>query len=192
MTEPRVAPYGSWKSPITSDLIVAGTVRLGRVTLDDNDVYWLEGRPTERGRSVLVRQRADGTREDVTPAPFNVRTRVHEYGGGEYLVDGGEVFFVNFADQRVYAVRDGQARFFPRASREKVTGRNRSRLRRSCRCATPTSRWTAAATAWCASGRIMFSSVTKRSIPSSACRQAAMRPAAACSWQATTSTRHPG
>jgi len=108
MTEPRVAPYGSWKSPITSDLIVAGTVRLGRVTLDDNDVYWLEGRPTERGRSVLVRQRADGTREDVTPAPFNVRTRVHEYGGGEYLVDGGEVFFVNFADQRVYTVRDGQ------------------------------------------------------------------------------------
>lgn len=109
MTEPRVAPYGSWKSPITSDLIVAGSVRLGQVALDGSDVYWLEGRPAERGRSVLVRQRADGTREDVTPAPFNVRTRVHEYGGGEYLVDRGEVFFVNFADQRVYAVRDGGA-----------------------------------------------------------------------------------
>jgi hypothetical protein len=108
MTEPRVAPHGSWNSPITSDLIVAGSVRLGRVTLDGTDVYWLEGRPTERGRSVLVRQRADGTRTDVTPAPFNVRTRVHEYGGGEYLVDGGDVFFVNFADQRVYVVRDDQ------------------------------------------------------------------------------------
>ena len=108
MTEPRVAPYGSWRSPITSDLIVAGSVRLGRVTLDADDVYWLEGRPAERGRSVLVRQLSDCTRADVTPAPFNVRTRVHEYGGGEYLVDRGEVFFVNFADQRVYTVRDGQ------------------------------------------------------------------------------------
>lgn len=110
MTEPRIAPYGSWKSPITADLIVQGTVGLGRVTLDGEDVYWLESRPTERGRVVLVRCAADGTTGDLTPAPFNVRTRVNEYGGGEYLVDRGDVFFVNFADQRVYTLRDGAPR----------------------------------------------------------------------------------
>jgi dipeptidyl aminopeptidase/acylaminoacyl peptidase len=79
------------------------------VALDGDDVYWLEGRPAEGGRNVLVRRRADGTIEDVTPSPFNVRTRVHEYGGGAYIVDDGTIWFSNFADQRVY-------RIAPRAS----------------------------------------------------------------------------
>ncbi|PSB31223.1 S9 family peptidase [Stenomitos frigidus] len=102
MVEPRTASYGSWKSPITSDLIVAGTIGLGGVRLDGEVVYWTELRPTEAGRNVIVRRTPDGKTTDITPAPFNVRTRVHEYGGGAYLVHQGTVYFSNFADQRLY------------------------------------------------------------------------------------------
>ena len=98
----QVAPYGSWKSPITPDLILAGTVRLGQIRLDGPDVYWAEGRPNEGGRIVLVHRTPDGRTADVTPAPLNARTRVHEYGGGEFTVDRGTIFFSNFADQRLY------------------------------------------------------------------------------------------
>ncbi|MCZ7571637.1 MAG: S9 family peptidase [Ardenticatenaceae bacterium] len=102
MAKPQVAPYGSWKSPITSDLIVAETVGLGQIVLDGRDVYWLELRPTEGGRIVIVRRTPDGQTTDVTPPPFNARTRVHEYGGGAFAVSEGTVFFSNFADQRLY------------------------------------------------------------------------------------------
>jgi len=104
MTEPQVAPYGSWKSPITSDLIVSETVRLGQVMLDldGEDVYWVEMRPAEGGRCIVVRRTPDGRTTDVTPSPFNVRTRVHEYGGGSFAVTDGAVYFSNFADQRLY------------------------------------------------------------------------------------------
>ena len=97
-----VSPYGSWKSPITSDLIVSGTVGLGQIAIDGDDIYWVEGRPSEAGRSVIVRRTPDGKITDVTPAPFNVRTRVHEYGGGSFAVAAGVVYFSHFADQRIY------------------------------------------------------------------------------------------
>ncbi|MEA5539291.1 S9 family peptidase [Limnoraphis robusta Tam1] len=102
MTDRTVAPYGSWTSPITADLIVAGTVGLGSVAWDGEDIYWLESRPSEAGRSVLVRLTPEGQQQDVTPPPYNVRTRVHEYGGGSYTVHQGVVYFSNFADQRLY------------------------------------------------------------------------------------------
>jgi dipeptidyl aminopeptidase/acylaminoacyl peptidase len=102
MTKSRIAPFGSWRSPITSDLIVSGTIGLGGVNFDGEDIYWLEGRPTEGGRTVLVRSTTDGTITDVTPTPFNVRTRVHEYGGGAYLIVNQTIYFSNFADQRLY------------------------------------------------------------------------------------------
>ena len=102
MSGPHVAPYGAWKSPITADLVAAASVGLGGISVDGDAVWWIEKRPAEQGRCVLVRCNAAGQIADVTPAPFNVRTRVHEYGGGEYLADGGLVFFVHFADQRVY------------------------------------------------------------------------------------------
>lgn len=102
MTTAQMAPYGSWKSPITSDLIVAGTIGLGGAVLDGADIYWSESRPTEGGRSVIVRRTPAGQVQDVTPAPLNVRTRVHEYGGGSYTVHQGVVYFANFADQRLY------------------------------------------------------------------------------------------
>ncbi|NET31788.1 MAG: S9 family peptidase [Cyanothece sp. SIO1E1] len=102
MIESQVSPYGSWKSPITSDLIVAGTIRLGQIALDGKDIYWSEMRPTEGGRNVIVRRMPDGTTIDITPASFNVRTRVHEYGGGAFTVTDQTIYFSNFADQRLY------------------------------------------------------------------------------------------
>jgi dipeptidyl aminopeptidase/acylaminoacyl peptidase len=103
------APYGSWKSPITSDLIVAGAVRLMEIVLDGEDRYWLESRPVEGGRYVIVRHSAEGRIADVTPTPFNARTRVHEYGGAPFAVSHGTVYFVNFADQRLYRQEVGGA-----------------------------------------------------------------------------------
>lgn len=102
MAQQNVTPYGSWKSPITSDLIVSESIGLGGVVYDRQDIYWLEGRPSEGGRYVLVRRTPQGTVEDVTPTPYNVRTRVHEYGGGAFLVADGTVYFAHFADQRFY------------------------------------------------------------------------------------------
>lgn len=102
MAEPTTAPYGSWKSPITSDLLVAGTVGLGQIALDGEAVYWVEGRPAEAGRNVIVRRTPDGEVVDVTPAPFNVRTRAHEYGGSAFTVAEGTVYFSNDGDQRWY------------------------------------------------------------------------------------------
>jgi len=109
MTQARLAPYGSWKSPITSDLIVKESIGLSQVTLDGGDIYWIEMRPSEGGRQVIVRRTADGDNVDVTPPGLNVRTRVHEYGGGDYLVHNGTVYFSNFADQQLYRQSDGSA-----------------------------------------------------------------------------------
>ncbi|MGH2538118.1 MAG: S9 family peptidase [Candidatus Promineifilaceae bacterium] len=105
----RVKPYGAWESPITADLIVSSTRNLDSVMLDGEDTYWLEGRPAEGGRSVIVRRRADGHLEDVLPAPYSARSRVHEYGGGAYTLAAGIVYFVNFDDQRVYRLEPGEA-----------------------------------------------------------------------------------
>ncbi|MGH9931102.1 MAG: S9 family peptidase [Pyrinomonadaceae bacterium] len=107
MSDSRIAPYGSWQSPITSDLIVSGSIGLSQPLLDGADLYWIEMRPTEGGRSVIVRQDALGVVTDVNPPPLNARTRVHEYGGGDYAVGDGAVYFSNFADQRIYALTEG-------------------------------------------------------------------------------------
>ena len=105
----KTLPFGTWPSPITSDAIVAETVRLASVSLDAGRLGWLEGRPGEGGRNVLVR--ADGTERavDVTPPPFNVRSRVHEYGGGAYAISGDRVWFSNFEDGRIYVQRESAA-----------------------------------------------------------------------------------
>nr|ABK25153.1 unknown [Picea sitchensis] len=112
--EKMSAPYGSWKSPITADIVSGADKRLGGFALDgEGRVIWLEGRPTEAGRSVLVREAADeeGTAEDITPAGFNVRTLVHEYGGGAFTVSGDVVVFSNYKDQRLYkqSIKGGHA-----------------------------------------------------------------------------------
>jgi len=109
MAPAQTAPYGSWTSPITADLIVSGTVGLDAIVLDGEAVYWIEGRPAEGGRHVIVRRGADGRIEDVTPQGMSARSRVHEYGGGAYTVCEGRVFFSNFADQRLYRQDPGAA-----------------------------------------------------------------------------------
>src|ERR1043165_6530005 len=107
MTSPTTAPYGSWKSPITSDLIVKETIGLSRPRIDGSDIYWIEMRPSERGRQVIVSHGAGGTRTYINPPEFNARTRVHEYGGGNHVLHKGSVFFSNFADQQIYRQPQG-------------------------------------------------------------------------------------
>ncbi len=97
-----VAPYGTWKSPLSPRVIAQGVLRISGVTLDEGELYWIEGRPSEGGRNVLVRRDVNGHSGDLSPAGVNVRTRLHEYGGPAYIVSKGDAYYVNFADQRVY------------------------------------------------------------------------------------------
>jgi dipeptidyl aminopeptidase/acylaminoacyl peptidase len=99
---PIIADYGTWRSPITAERVTAGQAGLAEPSLDRGIAYWLESRPEEGGRTVLVRRVSGSQQEDLSPLPFNVRTRVHEYGGGAYGVRDGVVVLANFADQRVY------------------------------------------------------------------------------------------
>jgi len=103
----KTLPYGEWESPVTAIALSAASVRLSGVAIDGDDVYWVEGRPAESGRNVLVRRAPDGTIDDVTPAPYDVRSRVHEYGGGAFAVSGGRVWFSHFADGRLYRQTPG-------------------------------------------------------------------------------------
>ena len=107
MTQPQRAPYGSWKSPISADLISTEGRRIIEAVADGEDIYWIEMRPTENGRYVIVRRTPDGEKTDITPPPFNARTRVHEYGGAAFVVSNGGVYFSNFADQRLYRQSPG-------------------------------------------------------------------------------------
>ncbi|MBB3062226.1 S9 family peptidase [Microbulbifer rhizosphaerae] len=98
----KVAPYGSWKSQISADLLVQDSVRLSEPRLVDGCIYWLESRPAEKGRSVLVRHCPKDGRRDITPAPLSVRSKAHEYGGASYLISDNTAYFVLADDQRIY------------------------------------------------------------------------------------------
>ena len=112
----QTAAYGTWKSPITSEAIVAGSIGLGPLALNNHQLYWTEARPTEGGRNALCQVAVDAIGSGKTSPiaevhgaelngkPFNVRTRVHEYGGGAYLIHEGIAYVVNFGDQRVYQI----------------------------------------------------------------------------------------
>jgi len=104
-----IAPYGSWKSPITADLITAKTIGFGKPSIDGEDIYWSESRPLEGGRSVIMRRTPDGAVTECTPPDYYVRTRVHEYGGGAFTVHKGIIYFCNFQDQRLYRQAVGGA-----------------------------------------------------------------------------------
>ena len=99
---PREAPFGSWSTPVTSEVVVADDVSLWEVRTDGEDVIWSEGRPAEAGRVELVRLSPGGDRKDLVPAEHNVRTAVHEYGGGAWWTAGGIVWYANWSDQRLY------------------------------------------------------------------------------------------
>src|SRR5579864_1797529 len=109
MPRPRALPYGSWPSPISADVVAAAGIGLEQVMLDGDDVYWIEMRPQDGGRCIVVRRAASGGTSDVTPPPFNARSRVHEYGGGAYAVRGGVVFFSSFEDGRLYRCGAGES-----------------------------------------------------------------------------------
>jgi dipeptidyl aminopeptidase/acylaminoacyl peptidase len=103
-----VSPTGSWPTLITSALVVRAAARLGEVVVDGDDIWWSESRPAEGGRSVIVRRTPDGTVTDALPAPWNARTRVHEYGGGSWTVQDGTLWFTEFSDQRLYRLDAGR------------------------------------------------------------------------------------
>lgn len=108
-TMPQAAPCGTWRSPLTAAAVAAGGLRLGAVACDGDDVYWLEGRPGDGGRNVLVKRAVDGAIVDVTPPQIDVQTRVHEYGGGAFVVADGVVYCANDADQRIYRIETAGA-----------------------------------------------------------------------------------
>jgi dipeptidyl aminopeptidase/acylaminoacyl peptidase len=107
MSRPTTAPFGTWKSPLTAERVAAGAKPLSAPRIAGASLVWLEGLPAEGGRVAAMRLLANGQRETITPAPFNVRTRVHEYGGGALAVQGDTLYFSNFADNLVYAQAPG-------------------------------------------------------------------------------------
>ena len=104
MCSKQIAPYGSWKSPITPEIMLGSSVGLGEIQYCNGVLYWIEMRPEEAGRYVIVKQDANGIRRDVIDKQYNARTRVHEYGGASYLVTEAGIFFCNFADQALYSL----------------------------------------------------------------------------------------
>jgi dipeptidyl aminopeptidase/acylaminoacyl peptidase len=106
-----IAPYGAWVSPVTVELMTEAAIGLSALSVDGENLYWLEARPSEKGRTVLCRRRADGKIEDVTPPPINVGSRVHEYGGGAYRVQAGIIIFSERTDGSIWLIEgDGALR----------------------------------------------------------------------------------
>jgi dipeptidyl aminopeptidase/acylaminoacyl peptidase len=106
--EPKTtAPFGAWSSPITAQMVARAGVRLSLPRLEGGTVWWLEGRAADAGRVVLVKAAPDAEPVDAVPPGFNVRTSVHEYGGGAYCVHGETAYFSNFDDQRLYRLDPG-------------------------------------------------------------------------------------
>jgi dipeptidyl aminopeptidase/acylaminoacyl peptidase len=109
MAPRETAPFGLWPSPIAARDLTRGARRFGHVQGDGDDLYWTEGRPEEKGRQVIVRARAGGVEppEDVLPHPFSARSKVHEYGGAEFTVADGTLYFVNSEDQDIWRLTPG-------------------------------------------------------------------------------------
>ncbi|HUQ42995.1 MAG TPA: S9 family peptidase, partial [Candidatus Limnocylindria bacterium] len=104
MSDQRIAPYGAWESPFAIDLLARGAVTFGEIGAAGGRRWWLEGRAEEGGRQVLVRRETDGTLTRLTPEGFNARCRVHEYGGGAYVLDGDVVVVSDFATGRLLRI----------------------------------------------------------------------------------------
>ena len=102
------APYGSWRSPISAESLVQGAAGISEVIPDGDAVWWCESRPSEGGRAALMHWH-DGTRTEVTASDANVRTRVHEYGGGAWTVQSGVVYYVDDSDQRIRKLMPDQS-----------------------------------------------------------------------------------
>lgn len=101
-------PYGSWRSPITAKKVSAAAVRFSEPCFSEAGIFWLEKRPQEDGRQTIMQKRPDGALLERLTAPYSALTRVHEYGGGCYLVVDADIYFVNLSDQRLYRLRNDQ------------------------------------------------------------------------------------
>ncbi|MCP3675781.1 MAG: S9 family peptidase, partial [Gammaproteobacteria bacterium] len=102
MTQKQHKNYGSWPSKLTSENLATGGHKFGHLTVDNNQVYWLESLPAEGGRVVIVSSGYGQTPKRITPDGYSVRTRVHEYGGADFSVNGEQIIFSNDSDQRLY------------------------------------------------------------------------------------------
>ncbi|WP_339157245.1 prolyl oligopeptidase family serine peptidase [Paenibacillus sp. FSL W8-0186] len=121
MAKPALSPCGSWKSPITAQDIAQSRISFQEILVDQDIIYWVESRPTEQGRYVIVRADEDGEMSDVTPPGYSARTLVNSYGGGSFTLSGGTVYFSNFVasseespyarhhDQRLFRQKEGSA-----------------------------------------------------------------------------------
>lgn len=101
------APHGSWKSSISAELIAGTGITAFDPRMDGGSLFWLESRPAEGGRVVLMQSVAGAPAKEISPADMNIRTRVHEYGGAPYTVGNGKIFAVNFSDQHLYEISTG-------------------------------------------------------------------------------------
>lgn len=100
----KVAPYGSWVSPINPEQLSASTPSYAFPCQDGDSLYWVESRPWENGRAVVVRRDGRGNISDALPAPLNARSKVHEYGGTPYIVIDDCLYFCLYDDQRIYCL----------------------------------------------------------------------------------------
>ena len=106
----KTKPFGTWPSPVTAEIVAGKSLRTGLVQGHGDAVFWSEGRPSEQGRVTIMKRGPDGNTEELLPPPYSARSRVHEYGGGEFLAAEAGLFFVNAADQDVYC-RDDDGQF---------------------------------------------------------------------------------
>ena len=148
-------PYGSWPTPITSELVVRAKRTPGGVALDGGEVWWVEARPEEGGRNVILRRRG-ATTDVVLPAPWNARTAVHEYGGGAWWVAGGVLWFTDWSTQRLHRLDVVQGGADRRSTHARTA-------RRGGGCATPTATCRPTARPCCASRRSTRSAAARRS-----------------------------
>jgi dipeptidyl aminopeptidase/acylaminoacyl peptidase len=116
VTQRIVTRFGFWPSPFSSREAAEGALRFGRLQVRGTSVFWSEGRPAERGRTPVVVWEAGAEARDLIEPPYSARSRVHEYGGGEFLATDQGVFFVNDADQDIYLAAAGSVRRITQAS----------------------------------------------------------------------------
>ncbi len=102
------AKCGTWVTPISSQSVIEAALSFRQISVDNDIIYWSEARPQEKGRTTIMQRVQSGEITDLLPQKFSARSRVHEYGGGEFTVHNGKIFFVNDADQNIYSIENGK------------------------------------------------------------------------------------
>ncbi|MGF7162091.1 dipeptidyl aminopeptidase/acylaminoacyl peptidase [Rhodoligotrophos appendicifer] len=129
-TSKTKTPYGGWRSPITADMVAGKALRFGCLQTEGETLYWTEGRPQEQGRMTVMRQRYPHPAREMTSQPYAARSRIHEYGGGEFLALNGAVYFVNTEDQNIYMATSGAVTALTEVSGYRFADFSYDRMRR--------------------------------------------------------------